>query len=182
MKKLQFEETPLKGAWIVNPQSYADNRGKMVRLFCEQEFLEIGIEFDIKQSNVAINIHAGTLRGMHCQVDPVAKSKVVRCVRGRVYDVIVDMRPESETYLKHFSIELSAENMQMLVIPKNFYHGYLTLEENSDVLYMVDNFYTPEYGRGLRYNDPLLGIEWPMPVEHISEQDLKWPLLEKTTV
>lgn len=178
MAKLNFEQTPLEGAWVIEPFAHQDDRGLMVRTFCHRELAEYGIDFNICQANASINIHAGTLRGMHCQVEPMAKSKIVRCVRGRVYDVIVDMRPESPTYLQHFATELSAENMRMLVIPKNFAHGFLTLEDQSELHYMVDNYYTPEYGRGWRYDDPAFGIEWPRSVEFISEQDKNWPLIK----
>lgn len=177
MEKLHFKQTPLSGAWVVEPEPYTDNRGQMIRTFCRRELAEHGVEFDICQTNASINVHAGTLRGMHRQVAPVAKSKIVRCVRGSVFDVIVDMRPDSPTYLQHFSIELTAENMKMLVIPKSFSHGFLTLEDDTELHYMVDNYYTPEYGRGVRYDDPALGIKWPRPVEYISEQDKNWPLL-----
>ena len=178
MEKLHFEQTPLQGAWIVEPDPYVDQRGQMVRTFCRREFAEHGIEFEVAQTNASINNHAGTLRGMHCQVEPVAKGKIVRCVRGGVFDVIVDMRPESATYLRSFGVELTAENMKMLVIPKSFAHGFLTLEDDTELHYMVDNFYTPEHGRGLRYNDPVLKINWPRPVEYISAQDESWPLLQ----
>ena len=177
MGKLYFEQTPLEGAWVVKPEPFVDDRGQMIRTFCSNEFSEHGIEFNIAQSNASINLHAGTLRGMHYQVEPVAKGKIVRCVRGRVFDVIVDVRPDSSTYLQHFSVELTAENMKMLVIPKSFAHGFLTLEDNTEIHYMVDNFYTPQYGAGLRYDDPALEIEWPIPIVGISEQDKNWPLL-----
>lgn len=178
MDKLKFMQTPLEGALVMEPNPYTDERGQMIRTFCRRELSEHGVDFDICQTNASVNLHAGTLRGMHLQVAPVAKSKIVRCVRGRVFDVIVDMRPGSSTYLQHFSVELSAENMKMLVIPKSFSHGYLTLEDNTELHYMVDNFYTPEYGRGMRYDDPALAIEWPRPVEYISEQDKHWPMLK----
>lgn len=179
MEKLHFEQTPLQDAWIVKPDPYIDNRGRMIRTFCRNEFMDYGIDFNVAQCNASINRHAGTLRGLHFQLDPVAKSKLVRCVRGSVYDVIVDMRMESATYLQHFGIELTAENLKMIVIPKNFAHGFLTLEDDTELHYMVNNFYTPEYGRGIRYNDPMLGIDWPIPVNVISDQDKNWPLLEK---
>lgn len=178
MGKLNFESAPLDGAWIMTPNPYQDDRGMMVRTFCRNELADAGIEFGIAQTNASINPRAGTLRGMHLQVDPVAKGKIVRCVRGSVYDVIVDLRPDSPTYLKHFGIELSADNMTSLVIPKSFAHGFLTLEDNTELHYMVDNFYTPELGRGLRYDDPALGINWPKPIEVISDADRSWPLLE----
>jgi len=181
MEKLYFKETPLSGAWIIKPKPYRDGRGQMSRTFCRNELLEHGIDFQVMQTNSSINLHAGTLRGMHAQVAPAAKSKIVRCVRGSVYDVIIDMRPHSDTYLQHVGVQLSAENMKMVVIPENFYHGFLTLEDNSELNYLVNNFYAPQYGRGMRYDDPVLGIQWPEPIQIISEKDKNWPLLEECT-
>ena len=150
----------------------------MIRTFCHKELADAGIGFEIAQTNASVNPKAGTMRGMHCQVAPIAKRKLVRCVRGSVYDVIIDMRPESPTYRQHFGIELSAANMKMLFIPQNCFHGFLTLEDDTELHYMVDNYYTPEHGRGLRYDDPALGIEWPRSIDVISEQDRAWPLLD----
>ncbi len=177
MNKLHFEQTPLRGALVVVPLPYSDERGQMIRTFCLREFASSGIDFTICQTNASINHRAGTLRGMHYQETPAAEAKIVRCVRGSVYDVVIDLQPDSPTYLQHFGIELSAENMKMLYIPEHYAHGFLTLEDNTELHYLVDNFYTPEYSRGYRYDDPVFNIDWPRPVECISSQDLNWPLI-----
>ena len=176
---MKFEPTPLKDAWIVKLEPIGDDRGYFARAFCRQEFEARGIAFDVAQCNTSLNQAAGTLRGLHYQVDPAPEAKFMRCVRGAMYDVIVDMRPDSPTYRRHFGIELSAENHTMLYVPPLFAHGFQTLAPDTQTYYLVDAAYAPECERGVRYNDPLLGIEWPLPVEEISEKDGNWPLLEK---
>ncbi|VGO21657.1 dTDP-4-dehydrorhamnose 3,5-epimerase [Pontiella sulfatireligans] len=175
---MKFEPTPLKDAWVISLNRLGDDRGYFARAFCRKEFEDHGIDPTIAQCNTSFNKDAGTMRGMHYQVDPAAESKMVRCVRGALYDVIIDMRPKSPTYLKHFGIELTAENQQMLYVPGNFAHGFLTMEPDTQAFYMVGEFYTPTCERGLRHDDPAFGIEWPAPIEVISDKDKNWPLLD----
>lgn len=173
-----FEPTPLDGAWVVSLDPFEDDRGYYARAYCRKEFEEHGIEPIVVQVNTVFSKRAGTLRGMHYQADPCPETKFVRCIRGSLYDVIVDMRPESPTYLKWFGIELTESNRKMVFVPGNFAHGFLTLEDNTEACYMVGEYYAPDCERGFRHNDPAAGIEWPRPVEVISEKDLQWPLLE----
>jgi dTDP-4-dehydrorhamnose 3,5-epimerase len=130
---------------------------------------------------MSFNYNKGTLRGMHYQVPPAAETKFIRCVRGGIYDVIVDMRPESPTFLQHIGVELTADNRRALYIPEMFAHGFQTLSDDTEVLYLVGEFYTPGYERGLRYDDPALKLEWPLPVSVISEKDANWPLYSVAT-
>ena len=154
-----------------------DERGYFARTFCQKEFEEHGIDFDSVQCNVSFNKQAGTLRGMHFLRKPAVESKLVRCVRGAFYDVIVDLHPESPTYLQSFGIELSQDNLKALYVPGNFAHGFLTLEDDTEISYMMNEFYAPECDAGLRFDDPALGIKWPIPPKVISEKDQNWPLL-----
>jgi len=172
-----FEPTTLKDAWAITWEPLRDERGYFARTFCRKEFEDHGIEVDMVQCNTSFNHLAGTLRGMHFQREPASESKLVHCSRGSVYDVIVDLRPDSPTYLWHFGLELTQENMKALFVPRGFAHGFLTLEDETDVVYMMGEFYSPECACGLRYNDPVLGIEWPAPVQVVSEKDQNWPLL-----
>ena len=175
---MKFETASLKGAWVVELDPYEDDRGYYARAYCRREFEVHGIDPAIVQVNTVFSRRAGTLRGMHYQTEPAAESKFVRCIRGSLYDVMVDMRPESPTYLKWFGIELSANNRKMTFVPKNFAHGFLTLEDNTEACYMVGEYYTPDCERGFRHNDPAVGIAWPEAVKVISEKDKTWPLLE----
>ncbi len=174
---MKFEPTPLKDAWIIALEPIRDDRGYFSRTFCQKEFEAHGIPAPVAQCNVSFNAQAGTMRGMHFQHEPVVESKLIRCVRGALYDVIVDLCPESPTYLQHFGIELTQDNLKALYVPENFAHGFLTLEDRTEAFYMMGEFYTPECEGGLRFDDPALGIEWPVPVAEISEKDLSWPLL-----
>ena len=174
---MQFEPTPFKDAWIVTLDPIGDDRGYFARAFCRKEFEAYGIEADMVQCNASFSKEAGTLRGLHYQTDPASETKLMRCVQGSLFDVIVDMRPESPTYLQYFGVHLSAENLKMLFIPRNFAHGYLALEPNTAAYYLVGEYYTPELERGVRYDDPLLGIDWPLEVNVISQKDRNWPLL-----
>lgn len=172
-----FTKTALAGAVIVDLNRIEDERGFFARAFCQNEFDNASLNGTVVQANMSFNQHAGTIRGMHYQVAPALETKFVRCIRGSIVDVIVDLRADSSTYLQHIAVELSAENRTALFVPANFAHGFQTLQDDSEVLYMVSGFYTPECERGLRHNDPALGINWPSPVEHISDKDGKWPLL-----
>ena len=173
-----FKETPLKGAFVLEVEERSDDRGLFARTFCKREFEAHGLNPTVSQCNLNFNHKAGTLRGMHFQVPPAAEVKLVRCTRGRVYDVIVDMRKDSETYLQHFGVELSADNRKLLYVPELFAHGYQALEDNSEVAYQVSEFYAPGQEGGLRYDDPDIGIDWPQEVTVVSDKDSSWTLLK----
>ncbi|MDF5724224.1 MAG: dTDP-4-dehydrorhamnose 3,5-epimerase [Rhizonema sp. PD37] len=177
-----FTETELKDAYIIDLEEKHDHRGFFARSFCAQEFEEHGLKPVVAQCNVSFNYKKGTLRGMHYQIPPAAETKLVRCIKGAIYDVIIDMRPESPTFLSHIGVELTAENRRALYIPEMFAHGYLALSDNTEVMYQVGEFYTPGYERGLRYNDTFFNIAWPLEVSEISEKDLNWPLMRMMTV
>ncbi|MCS6821113.1 MAG: dTDP-4-dehydrorhamnose 3,5-epimerase [Microscillaceae bacterium] len=172
-----FEHTPLRSLWLITPKPFQDERGAFFRFFCKKEFQAIGFEKEFVQLNHSINKFKGTIRGMHYQEPPFAETKLVRCIRGKMLDVVVDIRQNSSTFLQHFTVELSAENKKMLLIPEGFAHGFQTLEDDTEILYHHTNFYTPSAERGLRYNDKLLNILWPMPLTQISERDKNFPLL-----
>jgi dTDP-4-dehydrorhamnose 3,5-epimerase len=168
---MKFTETPLGGAYIIELEKREDDRGFFARFFCVREFAALGLDSSIVQINNSLSTMAGTLRGIHYQLPPKAETKIVRCLKGSFYDVIVDLRPESPTFLKWFGVTLSAENRVMIYAPKNFGHGFLTLEDNTEALYLVTEFYAPEYERGIRWNDPRLGIDWPITPVEISAKD-----------
>lgn len=174
---MKFEATPLKDAWVVTQTPFGDERGYFARAFCQKEFHEHGITFTVVQCNTSFSRDAGTLRGLHWQVTPAPEPKFMRCTRGAIYDVIVDMRPDSPTYLQHFGIELTAENHTMVYIPPYFAHGFLTLLPDSQSFYMVGEYYNPDCERGVRYDDPKLGIKLPIEPQTISDKDRNWPLL-----
>jgi dTDP-4-dehydrorhamnose 3,5-epimerase len=174
-----FLETKLAGAYIIDIERRADARGYFARAFCQREFEAHGLKPIIAQANVAHNIKKGTLRGMHFQFPPAAETKLVRCTRGAILDIIVDLRPESETYLQHISVELNEENQRALYVPERFAHGYQVLADNTDTSYQVGEFYTPSVESGLLHNDPRLGLSWPLPVSVISEKDLKFAPLDE---
>jgi dTDP-4-dehydrorhamnose 3,5-epimerase len=173
-----FSETKLAGAYTIDLDRREDDRGFFARMFCQEEFAAHGLKPIIAQANVAFNTKRGTLRGMHFQYPPAAETKYVRCSRGAVLDVIVDLRPESPTYLQHVVVELSADNQRGIYIPERFAHGYITLEDNTDTSYMMGEYYTPGVASGLSHSDPRLALGWPIPVSVISEKDTQWPLLE----
>lgn len=166
-----FSETKLKGAFIIDIDRKEDERGYFARVFCQNEFREHGLKSVIAQANVASNARRGTLRGMHFQYPPAAESKLVRCTRGAILDIIVDLRPESPTYLEHISVELNEDNMRALYVPERFAHGYQVLRDNTDTSYQVGEFYTPNAEGGLRYDDPRLELKWPLEVSVISSKD-----------
>ena len=179
---MQFTETKLKGAFIIDLEPRADARGFFARTFCANEFADHGLKPTVAQCNLSFNYKKGTLRGMHYQIAPATETKLVRCTQGAIYDVIIDMRPESPTYLSHIGVELTAENRRALYIPEMFAHGYQALTDGAEVVYQVGEFYTPGYERGLRYNDPAFNIEWPLSVSEISQKDAAWPLFESVGV
>lgn len=172
-----FTETKLRGAFIIDLERREDNRGFFARAFCQNEFSDHGLKPIIAQANIGFNRRRGCLRGMHFQYPPAAETKVVRCTRGAVLDIIVDLRPESPTFLEHISVELTADNHRAIYIPERFAHGYQALEDETETSYQVGEFYTPGSEGGLRYDDPVLGLTWPLPVSEMSEKDADWPLL-----
>jgi dTDP-4-dehydrorhamnose 3,5-epimerase len=179
---MTFIETKLAGAYIIDIERREDPRGYFARAFCQKEFAAYGLKPIIAQANVAHNIKKGTLRGMHFQFPPAAETKLVRCTRGAILDIIVDLRPESDTYLEHISVELDEENQRALYVPERFAHGYQVLTDNTDTSYQVGEFYTPSVESGLLHNDPRLGLSWPLPVSVISEKDLKFAPLDEVEV
>jgi dTDP-4-dehydrorhamnose 3,5-epimerase len=172
-----FTETKLRGAFVVEPELIEDARGFFARTWTPEEFEARGLNPRIAQCSISYNEKRGTLRGMHYQLAPYAEAKVVRCTRGAIYDVAVDLREGSPTYLRWAAVELSERNRAMLYIPEGFAHGYQTLEDDTEVFYQVSASYRQEAARGLRWDDPALGIEWPLPVASISERDREAPLL-----
>jgi dTDP-4-dehydrorhamnose 3,5-epimerase len=172
-----FTETVLKGAFFIDLDPREDNRGFFARTFCQKEFEAHGLNPVIAQANVAFNRFKGTIRGMHFQCPPAAESKFVRCTRGGILDIIVDLRPESPTYLQHICVELTADNHRALFVPERFAHGYQALADNTETSYQMGEFYAPGCEGGLVYNDPALGLSWPLPMTEISAKDKVWPLL-----
>lgn len=169
-----FTETKLKGAFTIDIERREDSRGFFARGFCQQEFQKHGLKPIIAQGNIAFNRKKGTIRGMHFQFPPAAETKLVRCTRGAIVDIIVDLRLESPTYLQHITVELTEDNYRALYVPERFAHGYQTLLDKTDTSYSVGEFYAPGTEGGLLYNDPRLGLEWPLPVSVISEKDKVW--------
>jgi dTDP-4-dehydrorhamnose 3,5-epimerase len=174
---VRFQETELPGAFVIEPERIEDDRGFFARIWCIREFADHGLSTDLVQCNVSYNARKGTLRGMHYQVAPHAEIKLVRCTRGSILDVIVDVRPESPTFHRWVGVELSARNGRMLYIPEGFAHGFQTLEDGSEVFYQMSTFYHPESARGLRWDDPAVGIEWPLDVAVMAEKDKSFALL-----
>lgn len=170
-----FEELPLAGAYRIGLSPHADERGFFARTVCEDTLVERGLVGRFKQSSVSFNLRRGTVRGMHYAVAPHAETKLVRCTRGAIHDVIVDLRRDSPTYLRAAEIALSSENRATLYIPAGFAHGFQTLRDDTEVLYMIDRAYVAGAARGLRWDDPALGIAWPEPVSVIAERDRAFP-------
>jgi len=169
-----FQKTPLEGAWVLELEHREDDRGFFARTYCANEFREHGLEPTVAQCNLSYNHRAGTMRGMHYQVPPATETKLVRATRGGIYDVIIDLRPDSPTYLQHFGVELTEDNRKALFVPGMFAHGYLTLTDRAEVVYQVSEFYSPGHERGIRYDDPKFGIAWPRSIDVISEKDANW--------
>jgi dTDP-4-dehydrorhamnose 3,5-epimerase len=172
---MMFTETPLRGAFIIDLELREDDRGSFARTFCVNEFAEHGLNPNVVQCSVSLNLKAGTLRGMHFQQTPANEAKLVRCVRGAVHDVVVDLRPESSTYRQAYAVELTMENRRALYIPESFGHGFQTLVDDTEVEYQMSEFHAPQHARGFRYDDAAFSIQWPRPVSMISAQDLDWP-------
>jgi dTDP-4-dehydrorhamnose 3,5-epimerase len=173
-----FTETKLKGAYVIEPEKLEDERGFFARSHCFREFEKQGLIPQVVQCNISYNVKKGTLRGMHYQVTPHEEAKLVRCTTGSIYDVIIDLRKESPSFKKHFGVILSSENRKMLYIPEKFAHGFITLEDNTEVFYQMSQFYAPDSARGFRWNDPAFGIDWPIGVTIISDRDRNYPDFE----
>ncbi len=173
-----FHKTTLQDAYLLEVEKRGDDRGFFTRTFCAEEFREQGIEISFVQQNSSFSAEKGTLRGMHKQNAPHAEDKLVRCIKGSIVDIIVDLRPESSTFKKWEAFELSETNRKELLVPRGFGHGFQTLEDNVEVTYLVSNYYTPEAESGVRHDDPAFGIEWPLPITVMSDKDRNWPLFE----
>ncbi len=177
---MQFEETKLKGAFVVTLKPFEDDRGFFGRWFCEKEFSEMGLHTNFTQCNQSGTIGAGSIRGMHFQNPPFAEVKLVKCIKGKIFDVIVDIRSGSKTFLQWFGIELSDENRKALYIPKGFAHGFQTLTDHAEIIYMVSDPYNKDAEGGIRYNDEKTGIQWMLPLNKISEKDRNIPLISES--
>jgi len=176
---MKFEESEIKGVYFIEPAIHRDSRGMFFRTYCEQEFSAAGFKEKWVQGNYSITEKKGTVRGLHYQLPPHSETKLVSCTRGKIVDVIVDLRENSPTFKKHVTVELSEENKLSVLIPRGCAHGFQTLADNCHLSYFHSAFYAQEYEAGIRYNDPLLGIIWPLPVTEISERDNTFPLLTK---
>lgn len=170
-----FRPLPISGAFLIEPERLSDNRGFFARTWCRDEFAKHGLDTQLTQCNVSFNHSAGTVRGMHYQKAPHGEVKLVRCTMGAIYDVIVDMRTDSPTFKTWYGVELSAENRLMLSIPEGVAHGFQTLLDQSEVFYQMSREFHPESSVGFRWNDPAIGIQWPNPVQVISDRDRDWP-------
>lgn len=168
---MRLTPTKLKDAWIVEVEQLEDERGFFARTWCQQEFSDRGLDANLVQCSISFNKKAGTLRGMHFQLPPFAETKLVRCTQGAIYDVIIDLRQDSETFLQWVGVELTAENRKAFYVPKGFAHGFQTLADNTEVFYQISEVYAPDYARGLRWDDPTFKITWPKPVAVISIRD-----------
>jgi len=174
---MRFTETKVMNAWVIDPIPHEDNRGRFMRAWCAQEFAEYGIEFLPVQANLGYSVRKGTVRGMHYQDAPALEAKLVRCTRGAMFDVVIDLRTESPSFGEWYGTELSANNGRMMYVPEHCAHGFQTLEEETEMYYMTSGFYDPDSVRGVRFDDPAFNIQWPLVATVVSEQDLKWPLL-----
>lgn len=177
MSRFTFTPTPLQGVYVIDPKPIKDERGYFERYFCSQDFQEIGLQKPIVQINHSYTKGIGSIRGLHYQTPPLAETKIVRCLKGAIYDVAVDIREDSPTFLQYFGIELSEENGKYLYIPEGFAHGFQTLSEEAEILYLVTSTFNPQADSGLNALDPLLAIQWPLPLGHISEKDKNASLL-----
>ena len=170
-----FKETKLKGAFVIEIHKLEDARGFFGRSWCANELKEHGLNTNVAQANTSFSVKRGTLRGMHYQIDPYQETKLIRCTQGSIYDVIIDLRKDSSTYKQWFGIELTQDNYRMLYVPEDFAHGFITLQDNCEVSYLVTQFYTPGAEAGIRWNDPQFGIQWPLDPAVISEKDESHP-------
>lgn len=175
---MRFLATKLPGAFVIEPEPVEDARGLFARTFCAREFKEHGLETVFVQCSTSFSAQRGTLRGLHYQLPPACEVKLIRCTAGAIHDVIVDLRPDSPAYLQHISVELTARNRRALYVPQMFAHGFQALEDGTEVLYQISEYYTPDKATGMCFDDPKLGIQWPLEVSCISDKDQKWPLLK----
>ena len=173
---MTFTETKLKGAYLIDPEPVDDERGSFARTFCRKEFAAHGLHTDWVQSSWSLNKQRGTLRGLHYQLSPYEEIKLVSCTHGALYDVIIDLRKDSPTFMQSLGVKLSGDNRRMLYIPRHFAHGYQTRMEHTEVSYLISEYYHPEYARGIRWDDPAFGIHWPIPERILSERDQSFPL------
>ena len=176
-----YTETSLPGVHLIEMEPIGDSRGFFSRFWCRKEMQDQGLPFQVAQINASYNASAGTVRGLHYQRDPHAEAKIVACTSGRVFDVAVDVRPDSATYLNWFGVELTADSNRLLYIPAGFAHGYQALSDNTRLLYLVSEFYAPGAEVGLRHDDPAIGIVWPQDVTSVSAKDTEWPLVKAAT-
>ena len=174
---MRFTQSSVAGAWVVDPSPHEDERGRFMRAWCAREFAEHNVEFFPVQANMGLSVQRGTVRGMHYQEAPALEAKLVRCTRGAMFDVVLDLRPGSPTYGQWHGVELTAANGRMLYVPQHCGHGYQTLEDGTEMFYMTSAFYTPSAARGVRFDDPAFTIAWPLPPTVVSEQDRNWPLV-----
>jgi dTDP-4-dehydrorhamnose 3,5-epimerase len=170
-----FTETPLRGAYVIEPELLADSRGFFARTWCQHEFAQHKLNSRLVQCSTSFNKYRGTLRGMHYQTAPHEEAKLVRCTAGAIFDVIIDLRPDSPMFKQHMTAVLSEENHKMLYIPEGFAHGFLTLADNSEIFYQMSEFYSPECSRGVRWNDPAFGIQWLFTPSIVSDRDRSYP-------
>ncbi|HXQ28116.1 MAG TPA: dTDP-4-dehydrorhamnose 3,5-epimerase [Gemmatimonadales bacterium] len=170
-----FHETALPGAYVIEPERREDERGFFARVWCEREFAAHGLETRIAQCSISLTTRRGTLRGMHYQRPPHEEVKIVRCTRGGIHDVIIDLRPDSATFLQHFAVALTAENRGSLYVPRGFAHGFQTLEDDTEVSYQISAFYVPDAARGVRWDDPAFGIAWPIADPILLDRDRSYP-------
>lgn len=178
---MRFTEIGIDGVCVIDPTSHEDDRGRFFRAWCSREFAEHGINFLPVQANMGFSVQKGTVRGMHFQIEPALEAKLVRCTRGSMFDVALDLRPSSPTYGKWFGTELSAENGRMLYVPERCAHGYQTLEDQTEMSYMTSQVYTPDAAHGVRFDDPAFGIQWPLAAAVLSEQDRSWKLAHENS-
>jgi dTDP-4-dehydrorhamnose 3,5-epimerase len=175
---MRFAETGVKGVYLIEPEKIEDSRGFFARIWCEKEFREHGLNPRLLQCSISFNKRKGTLRGMHFQIHPYQEAKLVRCTQGAIYDVVIDLRRNSETYKKHVAEELTSENHKMLYIPEGCAHGFQTRADATEVFYQISQVFSAEHARGVRWNDPAFGIEWPEDNRTILERDQNYPDLE----
>jgi dTDP-4-dehydrorhamnose 3,5-epimerase len=173
-----FHETPLGGAYVIEVEPMSDERGLFARTWCLREFTARGLETRIAQCSTSFNVKRGTLRGMHYQIEPFAETKIVRCTRGAIYDVIIDLRENSPTLRGHFATALTASNRKAIYVPKGFAHGFQTLEDDTEVFYQISQFYSPEHARGVRWDDPAFAVRWPEAVRAMADRDRSYPNIE----
>lgn len=179
---MRFKDTPLEGAWIIEDDCFPDERGTFQRIFCRREFDQRNLLSDLVQCNISRSLRAGTLRGMHFQLPPAQEAKLVRCTSGAIYDVILDLRRDSPTFLNWTAAELTSDNRRSVYVPEGFAHGLLTLSDNTEVLYHVSQYYHLDLSSGVRYDDPAFGLEWPHAPRVINHRDRTWPDFDPQTM